>query len=204
VAAWDVQTGKELWRQKLFASLPWLLFLLIANRCRTLGNGTIAGGIETRATKFARFAAPCWPQHTTASGWPFWSAPKSCFGTWSRAKRSAGSPPGTRFLPHCPSPGQARLVWLPTTVSWSPLAPNAIRVLDARTGKALHPLGGHDSAVVFVDFSADGKRIISAGDATVRIWDARTGKRSNGSEATNIRSGRIAGCRPQFLGHQRL
>jgi len=26
VAAWDVQTGKELWRQKLFASLPWLLF----------------------------------------------------------------------------------------------------------------------------------------------------------------------------------
>jgi WD40 repeat protein len=53
---------------------------------------------------------------------------------------------------------------------------NALRVLDTRTEADLHPSRGHSGRVVFVGFSPDGKRLVTAGDTTVRLWDARTGE----------------------------
>jgi len=112
---------------------------------------------------------------------------------------------GTRFLPHCPSPGQARLVWLPTTVSWSPLAPTQSVFLMPAQARRCTRSEVTTPPWFSSTFPRTAKRIISAGDATVRIWDARTGQeiqRLRGHEHPILVG--IAGCRPQFLGHQRL
>jgi WD40 repeat protein len=47
---------------------------------------------------------------------------------------------------------------------------------DARTGRILHRLVGHRSLVTDVEFSRDGRFVVTASvDHTARIWDARTG-----------------------------
>lgn len=39
------------------------------------------------------------------------------------------------------------------------------------------PLNGHTNGVISVDFSNDGKRILSGGwDCTIRIWNVSTGE----------------------------
>jgi WD40 repeat protein/tRNA A-37 threonylcarbamoyl transferase component Bud32 len=51
------------------------------------------------------------------------------------------------------------------------------RIWDARTGKPLAALVGHEGAVWGAAFSSDGSRIVTAsGDKTARVWDAATAK----------------------------
>jgi WD40 repeat protein len=52
-----------------------------------------------------------------------------------------------------------------------------IRLWDAKTGKQLRQLAGHESSAMGVAFSPDGKTLVSASlDRTIRFWDLSTGK----------------------------
>src|SRR5262249_6467710 len=54
---------------------------------------------------------------------------------------------------------------------------NAILLLDLATGKEALVLGGHETPIGALDFTTDGKAVISAAaDDTVRMWDPATGK----------------------------
>ena len=55
-------------------------------------------------------------------------------------------------------------------------AGNAVAILDTQNGNVFHPVEGHSGEVVFVGFSADGKRLYSVGDTAVRGWDVATGR----------------------------
>jgi eukaryotic-like serine/threonine-protein kinase len=55
--------------------------------------------------------------------------------------------------------------------------PMTLRIWDAATGRVLHTLLGHQSLIMRVVFSPDGKKLASASwDGTARIWDTATGK----------------------------
>jgi RNA polymerase sigma factor (sigma-70 family) len=54
--------------------------------------------------------------------------------------------------------------------------PAVIRLFDPATGRVVRTLRGHDRAVRSLDFSPDGKTLLSAGiDGTLRTWDVATG-----------------------------
>ena len=56
-------------------------------------------------------------------------------------------------------------------------AANNIHIHDADTYKELMVLAGHTDSVQAVDFSSDGKLLVSgSADNTVRLWEAETGK----------------------------
>jgi WD40 repeat protein len=48
-----------------------------------------------------------------------------------------------------------------------------VRMWDARTGMELIGLRRHSSAVTLVEFSADGRVLVTAGDGQLATWDAR-------------------------------
>jgi WD40 repeat protein len=53
----------------------------------------------------------------------------------------------------------------------------APQIHDAETGAQLRLLQGHHKPVVWIDFSPDGKQVVTASlDETANIWDAETGK----------------------------
>jgi WD40 repeat protein/tRNA A-37 threonylcarbamoyl transferase component Bud32 len=55
-------------------------------------------------------------------------------------------------------------------------APYDLGLWDASTGKLLQTLRGHTNWVVCLDFSPDGRRLVSgAGDSTVIVWDPKDG-----------------------------
>jgi WD40 repeat protein len=52
-----------------------------------------------------------------------------------------------------------------------------IRLFDLRTGKLLRELEGHVGAVVSLDLSPDGRRLVSVGsDRAIKIWNVATGR----------------------------
>jgi WD40 repeat protein len=64
--------------------------------------------------------------------------------------------------------------WDPLPV-WHKSTDNTIRIWDAQSGRQLTALSGHKAAVCSVDYSPDGRRIVSGSvDKTLRVWDART------------------------------
>jgi RNA polymerase sigma factor (sigma-70 family) len=57
---------------------------------------------------------------------------------------------------------------------------NLVSLLNLADGKEVHDFTGHQSAVVSVQYTPDGKSVISRGaDGTVRTWDATNGKELN-------------------------
>jgi WD40 repeat protein len=53
---------------------------------------------------------------------------------------------------------------------------NTIRIWDARTGAKLNTFVGHSDDVASVAFSRDGRRLLSGGDASTRLWNVSTGE----------------------------
>ena len=50
-------------------------------------------------------------------------------------------------------------------------------MLHVKEGKEIYKLEGHSGPLLCVSFSPDGNCIVSeAGDATIRVWDAKSGK----------------------------
>ncbi|MFC1706296.1 MFS transporter [Planctomycetota bacterium] len=52
-----------------------------------------------------------------------------------------------------------------------------VRLSSVADGKDLHTLEGHEGVIASLEFSPDGKHLLSgSGDETIRVWDVKTGK----------------------------
>jgi WD40 repeat protein len=71
------------------------------------------------------------------------------------------------------SPDGKRLV----SGCWQGTSEHVARVWDLGTGKELFQLKGHTSAVACLDWSRDGKQILTGGvDRSIRLWESSNGK----------------------------
>jgi WD40 repeat protein/DNA-binding SARP family transcriptional activator len=104
--------------------------------------------------------------------WSFWNVP--CTG-WTLVDLEAGTVRAQGALPveaagvdFSPRGGQAAVRG----------SGGEVLVLDLDTGAPVRPpVTGHDGVVTTLTYSTDGERLVSsASDATVAIWDARTGR----------------------------
>jgi WD40 repeat protein len=68
---------------------------------------------------------------------------------------------------------------------------STIELYETATGNKLRTLEGHTAKVVDLRFTQDGRRLISIGDSTIRIWDVAAG--------TEIKQGALAGNSPMQL-----
>jgi WD40 repeat protein len=58
------------------------------------------------------------------------------------------------------------------TVAWGSQADPLVHLLDVATGKERHAFAGHESGIVSLIFSADGKTLVSgSNDTTLLVWD---------------------------------
>ena len=74
------------------------------------------------------------------------------------------------------SPGGERIVSGCGRIIWGEEEDNTVRVWDARSGRVLAVLRGHEDLGEERGLFPDGERIVSATlDKTMRVWDARTG-----------------------------
>src|SRR5262249_37703917 len=80
------------------------------------------------------------------------------------------SPEGSRILTCADEPDVA-------AGRASPVRWGEARIWDAAPGQALTPPLKHDKVVRHAEFSADGRRVVTASaDQTARVWDATTGR----------------------------
>ena len=62
------------------------------------------------------------------------------------------------------------------TLAWAAKGTHQIFRWDLTTGGERMPLTGHDTSAESLEFSRDGKLLVSAGGSTIRVWDAATGR----------------------------
>jgi WD40 repeat protein len=75
----------------------------------------------------------------------------------------------------------------------------SVRLLDARTGRALRPLRAHPGDIQSLCWSREGKVLMSASTLMVRLWDPATGR----PDLTIFTTGRSAGVAIRGEGHFR-
>ena len=63
----------------------------------------------------------------------------------------------------------------PTVGAWSQEARTGTRVWDAATLQTITPYLMHGGHVTWVEFSPDGRYVLTANGETVRLWQAATG-----------------------------
>jgi WD40 repeat protein len=81
---------------------------------------------------------------------------------------------GTAKMPNCTLTAVA---FLPEKkVLALSLTEQALRVWEAPSGRSLSPLEGHTGPITTLQFSPDGKKLLSCGTDGVRVWNAATGK----------------------------
>ncbi len=73
-------------------------------------------------------------------------------------------------------PGHTFISWSPDSKSIATIIDNVILTWDVSSGKEIKSFNGHLSNVYSIDWSSDGRRIVSTSyDKTVKIWDAADG-----------------------------
>ncbi len=70
----------------------------------------------------------------------------------------------------------SREIFSPNSKMMGAVHGNVIKIWDTATGKLLHTFSGHTSYINSLQFSADGKLIVSSGlDDTIKVWDVNSG-----------------------------
>jgi WD40 repeat protein len=178
---WDARTGREVWRRQGHTDAIFRVSISPDGRqvLTTGGSGDhtahvwdLGSGREVRK----------WSTGLGARGGA-WSADSKrvVIGTDSGALTVYEVARG-RMLRNFPSAGAAiwNLTLSPDGRTLAVAVDRTIRLADIETGQWTRSLQGHTDVVRAVCFSADGKRLVSAGhDSTIRQWDVTSGEAVN-------------------------